>query len=140
MAWNPLEQLKKKFGTGAPEPKAAPVPGKLVEAAQAGKVPDLKELEKKGLLGQFFRHWKNPAFLKQLKAVTARMQADGVDLKDQSAVKKWVEAHQKDLQEGKLDSPVQAPPKPFVKSGPDQGRNDACACGSGKKFKKCCGR
>lgn len=27
--------------------------------------------------------------------------------------------------------------EPFVKSGPDVGRNDPCHCGSGKKFKKC---
>jgi SEC-C motif-containing protein len=29
---------------------------------------------------------------------------------------------------------------PFVKSGPDVGRNDPCHCGSGKKFKKCHGK
>jgi len=29
---------------------------------------------------------------------------------------------------------------PFVKSGPDLGRNDPCHCGCGKKFKKCHGR
>ncbi|MEO8360320.1 MAG: UPF0149 family protein [Vicinamibacteria bacterium] len=32
-----------------------------------------------------------------------------------------------------------APQTPFVRSGPKVGRNDACPCGSGKKFKKCCG-
>jgi preprotein translocase subunit SecA len=30
-------------------------------------------------------------------------------------------------------------PKP-VRSGPKVGRNDPCPCGSGKKFKNCCGR
>lgn len=29
--------------------------------------------------------------------------------------------------------------KPFVKDAPKIGRNDPCACGSGAKFKKCCG-
>jgi SWIM/SEC-C metal-binding protein len=29
---------------------------------------------------------------------------------------------------------------PVVKSEPDIGRNDPCPCGSGKKYKKCCGR
>jgi hypothetical protein len=29
--------------------------------------------------------------------------------------------------------------RPIVKSGPDVGRNAPCPCGSGKKFKKCCG-
>jgi len=30
-------------------------------------------------------------------------------------------------------------PKPVVRSAPKTGRNDPCSCGSGKKFKKCCG-
>jgi preprotein translocase subunit SecA len=29
--------------------------------------------------------------------------------------------------------------KPIV-SGPKVGRNDPCTCGSGKKYKKCCGK
>ena len=28
---------------------------------------------------------------------------------------------------------------PFVRSGPRVGRNDPCPCGSGRKYKKCCG-
>ena len=31
-------------------------------------------------------------------------------------------------------------PKPVVREGPKLGRNDPCSCGSGKKYKKCCGR
>jgi SEC-C motif-containing protein len=30
--------------------------------------------------------------------------------------------------------------KPFVRSDPKLGRNDPCSCGSGKKYKKCCGK
>ncbi len=29
--------------------------------------------------------------------------------------------------------------RPVVRQGPKAGRNDPCPCGSGKKFKKCCG-
>lgn len=29
--------------------------------------------------------------------------------------------------------------EPIVREGPKTGRNDPCTCGSGKKFKKCCG-
>ena len=29
--------------------------------------------------------------------------------------------------------------KPVVHAGPKVGRNDPCPCGSGKKYKKCCG-
>ncbi len=31
-------------------------------------------------------------------------------------------------------------PAPIRKSGPKVGRNDPCPCGSGKKYKKCCGQ
>jgi SEC-C motif-containing protein len=30
--------------------------------------------------------------------------------------------------------------KPFVRTAAKVGRNDPCTCGSGKKFKKCCGK
>ena len=32
------------------------------------------------------------------------------------------------------------PKKPVVRSTPKVGRNDPCPCGSGKKYKKCCGQ
>lgn len=31
------------------------------------------------------------------------------------------------------------PQRPVVRTGSTAGRNDPCPCGSGKKFKKCCG-
>ena len=31
-------------------------------------------------------------------------------------------------------------PKPFLRDQPKIGRNDPCPCGSGKKYKKCCGK
>ncbi len=31
-------------------------------------------------------------------------------------------------------------PQTQVNEGPKVGRNEPCSCGSGKKFKKCCGR
>jgi len=33
-----------------------------------------------------------------------------------------------------------AMPKQVVNAAPKVGRNDPCSCGSGKKFKKCCGK
>jgi len=32
------------------------------------------------------------------------------------------------------------PEKPIVREEPKVGRNDPCPCGSGKKYKKCCGK
>ncbi len=34
---------------------------------------------------------------------------------------------------------LHAGPEPFVRETPKVGRNEPCPCGSGKKFKKCCG-
>lgn len=31
-------------------------------------------------------------------------------------------------------------PKPVIRANPKTGRNDPCTCGSGKKYKKCCGK
>ncbi len=31
-------------------------------------------------------------------------------------------------------------PQPYVREEPKVGRNDPCPCGSGKKYKKCCGK
>ena len=37
--------------------------------------------------------------------------------------------------DGQVPKPMQS-----IRQGPKIGRNDPCTCGSGKKFKKCCGR
>jgi uncharacterized protein len=37
------------------------------------------------------------------------------------------------------DPSRQAPVKTIVNKSPKVKRNDPCPCGSGKKFKKCCG-
>ncbi len=42
--------------------------------------------------------------------------------------------------EGKAQAPVQAERVQIKRSQPKVGRNDPCPCGSGKKYKHCCGR
>ena len=45
-----------------------------------------------------------------------------------------------DLEEEEVDAPDgEAPPTP-LRAAPKPGRNDPCSCGSGLKFKKCCGK
>jgi preprotein translocase subunit SecA len=64
----------------------------------------------------------------------------------------WAGFHREDSQPEKLPKlqaplpppPAPAPasytaPQPFVRQ-PKIGRNDPCPCGSGKKYKKCCGK
>ncbi len=138
--WNPLAKIKEKI---AGKPSSSEDAAKVAQAAvmSGAATPDLKELEKQGLMGKFYRYWKNPAFLAQMKSVAAAMQADGVDVKDQAKVKAWVETHQKDIMAGKFPAaaaPAGQKAQTFVKKDAEVGRNDPCPCKSGKKYKKCC--
>ena len=40
--------------------------------------------------------------------------------------------------EGAFEESVES--KPVQSTGPKVGRNEPCSCGSGKKYKKCCGK
>lgn len=76
---------------------------------------------------------QNPSIKEKLIAIAKRMKAEGVDLNSVSAIKKWVKEHKKELQQeqqGKVETIVKEK---------EPGRNDPCPCGSGKKYKKCCG-
>jgi uncharacterized protein YecA (UPF0149 family) len=63
------------------------------------------------------------------------MKKDGVDPADAAARQAWIQSHRKDLRrlQGK------EAPYPLVRPEPKTGRNDPCPCGSGMKYKKCCG-
>ena len=135
--WNPFKSKD--------APSTGPEKQKEVEAAKAAK--DLpKELadmpEAKGMMGMFYRKWKDPAFVKQLRVLASHMQKDGVNLKEMKDVKGWLEKNKDAIDAGKFkDAPPMAGGKveTYVKTAPDVGRNDPCTCGSGKKYKKCCG-
>ena len=61
--------------------------------------------------------------------------------KDKDAIHRHHEKSQFRKQDGRwyfVDGQV-VPPKTQVHEGPKVGRNDPCPCGSGKKYKKCCG-
>jgi hypothetical protein len=132
--WNPFKKEDGAATTDAPgEKPASGMPQLPPELANDPKA--------KGMMAMFYRKWKDPAFLKQLRTLAAHMQKDGVDIKDMKAVQAWIESHKADIEAGKLaELPAGAAQETFVKTGPDVGRNDPCHCGSGKKFKKCHGR
>jgi len=46
----------------------------------------------------------------------------------------------KDEEGWKFEDGVMVGEKPTVRESPKIGRNDPCPCGSGKKYKKCCGK
>jgi len=136
MVWNPFKTIKEKL-TGASAEPGSPV---AAPEKGAGSIGGMEELEKQGLMGKFFRHWKNPQILRQIKLIAQRMQAEGVNIKDRKAVEAWLKDHQAEIESGKLEEAAQAAkPQTYVKTGPEIGRNDPCTCGSGKKYKKCCG-
>ncbi len=136
--WNPFKTKAQAPQPSAPDHKA-PV---HTASAQAVAVPPPPAApgDEKGMMGKFYRMWKNPAFLSQIKVLSAHMAKDGVDIKDRAAVKAWLEKNKDAIEKGQLKEPPaeMAKPQTYVKTGPDVGRNDPCPCGSGKKYKKCC--
>ncbi len=79
---------------------------------------------------------KDPTIKEKLIAIAKRMKADGVDLNSPKAMKKWVKEHEKELKQEQQQQ--QGKVQTIVKEK-EPGRNDPCPCGSGKKYKKCCG-
>lgn len=55
------------------------------------------------------------------------------------AVRKYLQSKSSNPPSSKSSKKEKTKPKTVVK-GPKVGRNDPCPCGSGKKYKKCCGR
>ena len=76
---------------------------------------------------------KDPSLKDRFIKVAKQMEADGVDMSSPSAMRKWAKANQKKIREQEF-----GPVKQVVKEK-EPGRNDPCPCGSGKKYKKCCG-
>ncbi len=77
------------------------------------------------------------------KQFTMKAQRAGVDMSDQDALHRYMcEQAQEALAQTPYELPDQTPitpPIPIVEHAPKVGRNDPCPCGSGKKYKKCCG-
>ena len=82
------------------------------------------------------------------KALVMAAQQAGVDVSDQQALNQFIDEYNqrfsRTLPERQpapfLPTASLAPRAPVRHSEPKIGRNDPCGCGSGKKFKKCCGR
>jgi uncharacterized protein YecA (UPF0149 family) len=148
--WNPFKKEETQPQTEAPDHKSTAATKTVAptrppqKEAKPPEPPLPQELAgsplAKGMMGKFYRMWKNPAFLKQLRTLSVYMAKDGVDIKNAEAVKAWLEKNKDGIEKGQFNELPQDGPKPqtFVKTGPDVGRNDPCPCGSGKKYKKCC--
>jgi hypothetical protein len=77
------------------------------------------------------------------KRFTMEAMRAGVDTTNREALQKYMlRQAQRALAERAYELPEETPitpPIPIVEHSPRIGRNDPCSCGSGKKYKKCCG-
>ena len=125
--WNPF----KKKGDPAPD-----VAGKK-EPSKNETIEERLEREMESLPAMLKSKLKDPAIKKRLLDIAKRMEADGVNFKSIRQMKKWMKDHEKELRAENADA--QPKVETVVHEGPRIGRNDPCPCGSGKKYKKCCG-
>ena len=137
--WNPFKRKK------APETPAAPVPDVAAkqEPKADGKQPKESieqriEREMDSLPGIVKKQLQNPQIKQRFIDIAKRMEKDGVDFKSIRQMKKWMKEHEAEL---KAEQATGIPKvETVVHEGPRVGRNDLCPCGSGKKYKKCCGK
>lgn len=125
MIWNPFK--KKADATAATG--GQPGVKESIEQRIEREIDSLPGMVKKQL--------QDPAVKQRFIQIAKRMEKDGVDFKNIRQMKKWMKTHEAEL---KAEQSGGAPKvETVVHEGPRIGRNDACPCGSGKKYKKCCG-
>jgi len=126
--WNPFRKKEKPAAVPAFSPKAP---------SKNESIEERLEREIDSLPAAFKGKLKDPAVKKWFISIAKRMEADGVNFKSVSQMKKWMKEHKEELRaESGNDVPKV---ETVVNEGPKIGRNDPCPCGSGKKYKKCCG-
>jgi hypothetical protein len=117
----------------------------------------LRWLESEGILANTFslvetvRGWAdtivangmNPQYWGMAKSFMMQARADGVDTQDEQAMQRYIAECNLRRMERKLSAQPDirdlSPPMPIVEQSPKIGRNAPCPCGSGRKYKKCCG-
>lgn len=126
MIWNPF---KKKTDETAEGQTSKGGPKESIEQRIERELDSLPAMLKGKL--------KDPEIKKRFIDIAKRMEKDGVDFKSIRQMKKWMKTHEAELRaEGGTQMPKV---ETVVHDGPRIGRNDPCPCGSGKKYKKCCG-
>lgn len=109
--------------------------GKL-SAAEREEIERAVETERR----DFVNAALNPSRWGMGKGISMKMHADGIDLSDPGAVQDWIVKYNTRLLGPRQAAPILPFPPQQAPAAPKVGRNAACPCGSGKKFKRCCGR
>ena len=130
MFWNIFKKKEK-----AETPAAAPA--KTEKPAKNETIEERIERELLSLPGPMRQQMANPAVKARFIEIAKRMEKDGVDFKNAKAMKKWIKEHEAELKQ----EAATGPKIETVRKTDEEriGRNDPCPCGSGKKYKKCCG-
>lgn len=126
-------------------PKAPPAAPKAHAAAKAPAAPaknkpasektdDELAVELDKMSPQILAQAKDPQMRSLIIGIYRKMLVDGVDVSDDKEVKKWMQKHPEVLRGGET-----VKVETVRREEPKIGRNDPCSCGSGKKYKKCCG-
>ncbi len=131
--WNPF---KKKTAPAAQENKSAPKEEKA--PAKKESIEERIERELDSLPGMIKNKLKDPRVKQRFIDIAKRMEKDGVDFKSIRQMKKWMKQHEAELKAEQAGNMPKV--ETVVHDGPRIGRNDPCPCGSGKKYKKCCGK
>jgi uncharacterized protein YecA (UPF0149 family) len=111
-----------------------PIKPTKVEKPHAEKTDDELAEELNKISPEILSQAKDPQMRKLVISLYRKMLVDGVDVKNDKEVKKWLKKHPEAAKGGE-DHKVET----VRRAEPKVGRNDPCSCGSGKKYKKCCG-
>lgn len=156
MAWNFLKKLINKETQHKPDPQAphssvhpqarpapvkaeenkpaSPPPSPVKEKSPAEKTDEELAAELDKMSPQILAQAKDPKMRSLIISIYRKMLLDGVNINDDREVKKWMKKHPEVMQGGEA-----VKVETVRREEPKVGRNDPCPCGSGKKYKKCCG-
>jgi hypothetical protein len=118
---------------------------------QTGRVADAESLCDKvnDVAKEMLACSQDPLNWGPAKSLFMQAKSEGVDVTDDKAMKRYTAlyglrqlaaAKQRREAEPRGASSCEYLPAPIVRQSPKVRRNDPCTCGSGKKYKKCCGR
>ncbi len=87
----------------------------------------------------------NPENWSLAKTVMLSAAAEGIDLSDEEELWAYIQQHglvgmDDEQSEPEFDSSDEKPPVKIVEYAEGVGRNEPRPCGSGRKYKKCCGK
>lgn len=114
---------------------SADTPEPVKEKSHAEKTDEELAQELNAISPEILSQAKTPQMRKLVIDIYRKMLIEGVDIKDEKEVKKWLKKHPEAVNGGEAHKI-----ETFKREEPKVGRNDACPCGSGRKYKKCCGK